>query len=438
MKSKITLLALFLPLLVTVPSLAQDHGARLSDVWAEMAPTYWSCGTSVYDTPTNYDASAVQTTDGEFSLITQGGCGGREDCDGEGDALFYYHRSFDGTLSTPGSSDNYPGAITNLWQSVSIAEKSSDPCNTTNKLTTYTGALGSPSVVKLYDSSRGRYRYYMAFLLGNGDWWHGTIGWAVSDDAKNWTVYTGGASEAAPIFYGKYQRGIETTSSCPQGFSALAMMTREVAPGEHWFYIYGTYHHRPAEGGAGTTSVTLRFKYDGSHYYGFPSGSSDVQIWYNGTFQPTSGALVWQYDPHVSGDDVLNLANAESSWDSDYFPTVNSVTRTGDGRYMMVVDKWGTRNNINYLKYRLSSDGVAWSGTHDIDISMIQSDPDLPAGTNKYAIHNEVWYGTVGHEEALWGFLSWSNRCSSSDYHGTTLIPVKLEFCDAGSPCVEP
>jgi len=426
MKNRARALTL-LAAMMAVPVLGQYEGS-ISTVYSPLAADFQVDCQGLH--APMYAPALYLYPDGSLGMITHGNCLGH--CDfGTGDSLFRWKRSPGGSWSSiygglsPSASDQtldgqtIPAGGLNPFKQTFQATPppAGDICATTTQYTTYEGAYGYPATIVLNN------KVYMAFLKGNSDAWNGEVWWAVSSDwGYTWSVYS------APIFYGFYHRGHAANGSCPEGFAGISMTTTLDNNGVTWIHIYGSYHHPERERGAwdaATSAIHYRFPYNPGHPFGF---NSPVELYYNGTFIPHSGKLVWNYDAGVAygSDQKLNTNLAAAPWSPPgYFFTYSVTKNPSTGVYYMNVDKW--RSDTDPLYYVTSCDAIHWSGVKEIDTTAVRN---LYPG--KYLVNNAYWYGTLSGQTGMWGLLSLGNFCGGVGgegvYDGTRILPVKISF----------
>jgi hypothetical protein len=415
MRSRL-LAALFL-LLSAIPLAASD--GFITSIQSPLATDFQN----TYCHPPIYAPALFPLPNGDLGMMTQGNCLGH--CDTNmGDSLFRWRHALannswadnNGGI-TPSSSQKTTsrgevipaGALSGFKMVVNESPQAADACPTTNQLTSFDGAYGSPAVVSLGG------KLYMASLRGNGDWWNGEIWWAVSsDNGATWTQQT------QRLIVGLNHRGHQAAGGCPEGFASLSMTTTTDASGT-WFHLYSGYFHPGRELPGGTVStVDYRILYDSTNSFGL---GSTRQIFYNGAYVNSSGKLVWTYDAGAAqpGDIKLNPTLTTSSWGNGGFFFSSSVTKIGSF-YYMVVAKWLAGNDPLFLAR--SCDGTHWSSAPlSIDASSVYA---LYPG--HLLLNNGIYYGNYdGSGAQLWAFFSLGNYCTAGNpYDGARILPAKI------------
>lgn len=332
------------------------------------------------------------------------------------------------------------------------------------------GPIASPSVVRLnnVNSASGK-RYFMAFVGGNADYIHGKLYWAMSDDASNWTVYSGSPTENwRPILQAKYERSSSqprsTLPCAPPSAIGQVMMAYE----SPYIYVYVLYYH-PYQPECATdprhettacqtspyvgydralSSVVFRFTYDPNHPFGF---SSDLRILNRGAWQTHSGKLVWPYDrdsannqlPADAGNPVMQAYDS-GDYPSANFKFGNGDIKYGNGRWLHVVSFGDTppRTMVQTASC-LNAAVCRWSNAEALDVSPIRA----VYGNLVDLTPSGIYYGPLRKADGTFTGTHWwiwvpvptgnqvcyDGQGQRSVFAGLSLAPAQL--CTPDVPC---
>lgn len=414
-------LSLLAVLAVAVPSFAQP---RISAVYTPLYTDFQVKPDGTPADPPMYAPALYPMDNGYTGMITMGSCLGQCPSDGNaGDALWRWRRAPGGSwqgayggltpsksIQTTSLGETIPAGALRPFTEVISNFDGSQPCQ--HAFADPKGAFGNPSIVKIGT------KLYMAYTKGNGDWWTGEIWFAVSsDDGATWSVYP------TPIFYPLYHRG-HHANPCNEGFVGPGLTTVDIN-GQTYFYLYAGYSHPTAHyAPGGYSTVTYRWPFNPGHQYGF---GSPVEIYYDGAYKTHSGKLVWTYDSgaaYNTTDGKLDPAKLQSSWGAapNVWSAGSVATQTINGQVykMMIVDGW--RSVGDPLRIVVSCNGTKWSAPIVVDTSLLNS-----TYPNKWIVNNAIWYGTLSGVTGLWGFLSLGDQSGTGPYHGTRILPVKID-----------
>jgi hypothetical protein len=319
------------------------------------------------------------------------------------------------------------------------------------------GPIGGPSIIRLANvNSPNGYRYFMAFVGGNADFFNGKMYWASSDDGTNWTVYGGDPVENwKPLIQSKYERDAAhprsaTPCSGPAGVSEV-----NLASEGNWIYLFIHYWHpvQPecADGHYTTACETsgyqvydraaaaqvLRFNYDANHPWGF--GGPSFEVYKDHGWVPNSGRLVWPYDVDANG---VQLDSGEAI--SVYGGVHEAGYQFGGGDLERGNGQWlhsAGWDLVTYIQTANCLDPTAcnWSARSTLDLSAYHNNgysnmrDDITAG---------LYYGAIRKADGTYTGTHWwiwlpaptnNTTCGTNVYSGLSLVPAQL--CTPDVPC---
>jgi len=319
------------------------------------------------------------------------------------------------------------------------------------------GPIASPSVVRLENpNSPTGVRYYMAFVGGNADFINGKIYWAVSDDAKWWTVYARNTNEYwAPVIAAKYVRSEESPRSTPACAAPSGIGQVQLAFEDGRFYVFFQYWHpvqpeceegrdTPACAASpwktydrGLSSVLYRFDYDPKHPFGF--GPSVREVYLDGGWQRHDAMLVWGYDVDVDGEHlrteggtpVMELYNGVQAAG---FGFGAGDVKFGNGRWLHVYEFEGiTRAQT---AESLDPTVATWTAPERVDTTPVTQ--TYPLAT--FEIASGLWYGSLAGSPDKWWIwmpVPTEAQCGSPErpnvFGALSLLPAEL--CTPDRPC---
>ena len=319
------------------------------------------------------------------------------------------------------------------------------------------GPVASPSVVRLENpNSPTGVRYYMAFVGGNADFINGKIYWAVSDDAKWWTVYARNTNEYwAPVIYAKHTRSEDSPRSTPACGSPSGIGQVQLAFENGLFYVFFQYWH-PVQpecvGGKdtpscvasqwkiydrGLSSVLYRFDYDPRHPFGF--GPAVREVFLDGQWQRHDGRLVWGYDvddgdERPTSDGAAPVMELYNGVQAAGFGFGAGDVKYGNGRWLHVYEFEGITRAQSATS--LDPTVATWSEPQRVDTSAVTQAHPLAT----FEIASGLWYGSLsGTPERWWIWMPvpTESMCGSEErpnvFGALSLLPAVL--CTPDRPC---
>lgn len=326
------------------------------------------------------------------------------------------------------------------------------------------GPIGGPSIVRRANvNGPNGYRYFMAFVGGNADFFNGKVYWAYSDDGATWVVYGGDPVENwAPLIRSKYERDVAHPRSATPCVGPAGISEVNLAYEGNWMYLFIHYWHpvqpecandplhqnEPCRSSPysvydrAAAAQVLRFNYDANHPFGF--GGAYFQVYKDGQWVLNSGRLVWPYDVDANG---VQLDAGEAV--SIYGGIHSAGYQFGGGDLEYGNGKWlhsAGWDNVTYMQTATCLDPTVcgnWGGRTILDLSAY----DANYSNRRNDITAGLYYGALRKADGTYTGTHWwiwmpaptanticyDEHGNRNYYAGLSLVPAQL--CAPDVPC---